>query len=190
RAVLDREAELHHRFRAIMSRRWGGLRSRVHGDLHLGQVLVTGSDVLFVHFGGDVAASPSERRQKRSALNDVAGLLRSWQRAADTALYGTEVGQSIVRPEDRPTLEPWGRFWVAQVGGAFLRTYFGAPEVSVLVPAAREERQALCEVFLLGQVVTELGVALSHRPEVLHAHLRGLLALLGGTPRREPVATS
>jgi maltose alpha-D-glucosyltransferase/alpha-amylase len=190
KAVLDREAELHHRFRAIMSRRWGGLRSRVHGDLHLGQILVTGSDVLFVHFGGDVAASPSERRQKRTALVDVAGLLRSFQRAADTALNGTEVGTSIVRPEDRATLEPWGRFWVAQVGGAFLRSYFSSPEIGGLIPSTREERQALCEVFLLGQVVTELGVALSYRPEVLHAHLRGLFALLGGTPRREPTAVS
>jgi hypothetical protein len=87
-------------------------------------------------------------------------------------------------------LEPWGRFWVAQVGGAFLRSYFSAPEIGGLVPPSREERQALCEVFLVGQVVAELGVALSYRPEVLHAHLRGLLALLGGTLRREPIAVS
>jgi maltose alpha-D-glucosyltransferase/alpha-amylase len=180
RAVLDREAELHGRYRAIMSRRWTGLRIRVHGDLHLGQVLVTGNDVAFVHFGGDQPLSPSERRQKRSVMNDVAGLLRSVQRAVDTALVGTEVGTSIVRPEDQPSLAPWGRFWVAQVGGAILRGYFAAADGVAFVPAAREERQALCEVFYLGQVVHELGLALSQRPEVLHAHLRGLLGMLGG----------
>jgi maltose alpha-D-glucosyltransferase/alpha-amylase len=124
RAVLEREAELQRRYRTILSRRWSGLRVRGHGDLHLGQVLVTGSDVAFVHFGGDQPTSPSERRQKRSVMNDLAGMVRSVQRAMDTALIGTEVGTSIVRPEDRPTLEPWGRFWVAQVGGTFLRGYF------------------------------------------------------------------
>src|SRR5207248_854711 len=105
RELILREAELLARYRSVMSRRWSGQRIRVHGDLHLGQVLVTGSDVAFIHFGGDLAASPSERRQKGSALRDVAGLLRSWQRAIDTALYGTEVGTNIVRTEDRPALE-------------------------------------------------------------------------------------
>jgi predicted trehalose synthase len=108
----------------------------------------------------------------------VAGLLRSWQRAVDTALFGTEAGTSVVRPEDQATLEPWGRFWAAQVGGAFLRAYFGSPATAAIVPTARDERQALCEVFLLGQAVQELGAALSQRPDVLRARLRGLLATL------------
>ena len=123
RELLTRADELNGRYRTIMSRRWSGQRIRVHGDLHLGQVLITGSDAAFIHFGGDLAASPTERQQKRLALRDVAGLLRSWQRVVDTALIGTEVGTNIVRPEDRPALEPWGRFWWEAVGGAFLRLF-------------------------------------------------------------------
>ncbi len=184
RVVLERETDLYRRYRTLISRRWGGQRVRVHGDLHLGQVLFTGSDEVFRHFGGDLALSPSERRQKQSVLKDVAGLLRSWQRAVATALFGTEVGTSIVRGEDRPALEPWGRFWWVAVGGAFLRSYFEAAGGQAFVPPTREERQALCELFLLGQVLTELGFALSQRPEVLHAHLRGLLATLAAL---EPV---
>ncbi|HEY1377158.1 MAG TPA: hypothetical protein VGF55_10215, partial [Gemmataceae bacterium] len=137
-----------------------------------------GSDVAFTHFGGDLAASPSERRQKRSALRDVAGLLRSWQRAIDTALYGTEVGTNVVRPEDRPALEPWGRFWWEAVAGAYLRSYFAAAGEQPFVPTGRDERQALVEVGILAQRVNELAVALSLRPEVLRAHVRGLLAAL------------
>jgi maltose alpha-D-glucosyltransferase/alpha-amylase len=178
RAMLGREAELHQRYRALTGRRWTGLRVRVHGDLHLGQVLVAGSDVAFIHFGGDLAASPSERRQKRSVMRDLAGVLRSWQRAVDTALVGTEVGTSIVRDEDRAALEPWGRYWWVVVSGAFLRSYFGAADAAVIGPATREERQSLCEVFLLGQRVNELFVALSLRPEVLQSHLCGLMAAL------------
>ena len=180
KAVLDREAELHHRFRTVMTRRWGGVRSRVHGDLHLGQVLVTGSDVLFVHFGGDVAASPSERRQKRTSperRGRPASLLAAGLRHRPLRHGGRHEHRPPRGPRDVGAVGPF----LGRPGRRrFLAALFSAPEVSGLVPATREERQALCEVFLLGQVVTELGVALSHRPDVLHAHLRGLLALLGG----------
>ncbi len=178
RELLTRADELNARYRSIMSRRWSGQRIRIHGDLHLGQVLIAGSDVAFTHFGGDLASSPSERQQKRSALRDVAGLLRSWQRVIETALYGTEVGTNIVRPEDRPALEPWGRFWWEAVGGAFMRAYFTAADGQTFIPTARDERQALCEVFILAQRVNELAATLSQRPEVVQAHVRGLLAAL------------
>jgi maltose alpha-D-glucosyltransferase/alpha-amylase len=178
RELLVRTDDLNARYRTIMTRRWSGQRIRVHGDVHLGQVLITGSDVAFIHFGGDLAASPSERRQKRSALRDVAGLLRSWQRAVDTALFGTEVGTNIVRTEDRACLEPWGRFWWQSVGGAFLRSYFDIADGHAFIPTGRDERQALCEVFVLAQRVNELAAALSLRPEVVQAHVRGLLAAL------------
>jgi maltose alpha-D-glucosyltransferase/alpha-amylase len=176
RELLSRAEELNARYRTVLSRRWSGQRIRVHGDLHLGQVLMTGSDVAFIHFGGDLAASPSERRQKRSALRDVAGLLRSWQRAIDTALYGTEVGTNLVRPEDRPALEPWGRFWWEAVAGAFLRAYFAAAGGQPFVPTGRDERLSHVEVFVLAQRVTELAAAVSLRPEVLRGHVRGLIA--------------
>jgi maltose alpha-D-glucosyltransferase/alpha-amylase len=179
--LLKRADELNSRYRAIMSRRWTGRRIRVHGDLHLGQILVTGGDVAFIHFGGDLAASPSERRQRQSALRDVAGLLRSWERAVDTALVGTEVGTNIVRPEDRPVLEPWGKFWWEAVAAAFLRAYFAAAEGHAFVPTGRDERQTLCEIFLLAQRVNELAATLSQRPEVVQAHVRGLLAVLSAT---------
>jgi maltose alpha-D-glucosyltransferase/alpha-amylase len=178
RELLTRADELNGRYRTIMSRRWSGQRIRIHGDLHLGQVLITGSDVAFIHFGGDLAASPTERQQKRSALRDVAGLLRSWQRVIDTALVGTEVGTNIVRPEDRVTLEPWGRFWWEAVVGAFLRSYFAAAGDLPFIPTGRDERQALCEVFILAQRMNELAATLSQRPQVVHAHVRGLLGAL------------
>ena len=179
RELLTRADELNGRYRTIMSRRWSGQRIRVHGDLHLGQVLITGSDVAFIHFGGDLAASPTERQQKRSALRDVAGLLRSWQRVVDTALIGTEVGTNIVRPEDRPALEPWGRFWWEAVGGAFLRAYFAAADEQAFIPTGRDERQALCEVFMFAQRMNELGATLSQRPEVVQAQrAAGLLGAL------------
>lgn len=178
--LLQKGEELIARYRTVMSRRWSGQRIRIHGDLHLGQVLMTGNDATFIHFGGDLAVSPSERRQKQSAMRDVAGMMRSWQRAIDTALIGTEVGTNIVRPEDRPALEPWSRVWWETVIAAFLRSYFEAIGDLPIVPAARDERQALCEVFILAQKVNELATAMSQRPAVVHSHIRGLLSALAG----------
>ena len=59
-----------------------GQRIRVHGDLHLGQVLDTGNDVVIIDFEGDTGRPLSERRLKRPALTDLASLVRSFHFAA------------------------------------------------------------------------------------------------------------
>ncbi len=97
-------------------------RIRIHGDYHLGQVLYTGNDFFIIDFEGEPARPLSERRIKRSALRDVAGMLRSFHYAPYAVLFGTAPG-SYVREEDHTLLETGARFWHRWVGAAFLRTY-------------------------------------------------------------------
>ena len=99
------------------------LRTRIHGDYHLGQVLRSKGDFVILDFEGEPARSLAERRTKQSPLKDVAGMLRSFSYAAFSAL----MKYSSRRPEDFHRLEPWAHLWEQSVSSAFLRTYCDLP---------------------------------------------------------------
>ena len=81
--VADSESWLLERFGAIRRHRYDVSRIRVHGDYHLGQVLHAGRDFVIIDFEGEPSRSPTERRIKRGSLVDVAGIVRSYQYAAE-----------------------------------------------------------------------------------------------------------
>ena len=82
----------------------GGQRIRTHGDYHLGQVLYTGNDFVIIDFEGEPLRPLSERRIKRSALRDVAGMLRSFHYAPYAVFFGRAAGR-VIRAEDARLLE-------------------------------------------------------------------------------------
>ncbi len=86
--VLDMQPELEQRFRSFADRKLSALRTRIHGDYHLGQVLVSGNDFVIIDFEGEPARPLAERRRKQSPLQDVAGMLRSFHYAAYAPLLG------------------------------------------------------------------------------------------------------
>ena len=164
-------------FHAILGRTIQAVRIRCHGDYHLGQVLYTGKDFVIIDFEGEPARPLSERRLKRSPLTDVAGMLRSFDYAAHTVLYGAAGGEAI-RPQDVPLLTPWARFWQQWVSSAFLRAYLQQVADGPLVPRAREELARLLNVLLLEKNVYELGYELNNRPEWVRVPLAGILRAL------------
>ncbi|HYO84616.1 MAG TPA: maltose alpha-D-glucosyltransferase, partial [Bryobacteraceae bacterium] len=80
--LLGKAHAVRDRFRPVRERRITALRTRHHGDYHLGQVLFTGKDFIIIDFEGEPARPLGERRIRRSPLRDVAGMLRSFQYAA------------------------------------------------------------------------------------------------------------
>src|SRR6202011_1631062 len=105
--VLELEPKITQALRAFLARRLTTTRIRVHGDYHLGQVLYTGHDFVIIDFEGEPTRTLYERRLKRLALRDVAGMLRSFDYASQAALFSDQIAADRL-----PRLRSWGKFWV------------------------------------------------------------------------------
>ncbi len=173
--VLDLQPEILGRMQAITAGKLEAKRIRIHGDYHLGQVLFTGSDFVIFDFEGEPARPLSERRIKRSPMRDVAGMLRSIQYLAHSALRSGPAA----RPHDPETLVPWADRWYQIVSVAFLQGYLGAMAGSGLVPEDPEQLERLLVPYLLEKAVYELGYELNNRPDWLIIPLRGIQLLCG-----------
>ncbi len=175
--VLEREPEVSGRLRPIRDTRIKAVRIRHHGDLHLGQILCTGSDFVIIDFEGEPARPLSERRIKRSPLRDVAGMLRSFHYASLAASFGLVPGV-IPRSAAPEVLGFWERVWYLCAGASFLKGYFGAAASAPFVPQDHDHVRLLLDAFLLEKAVYEMGYELNNRPAWLGIPLRGVLELI------------
>jgi maltose alpha-D-glucosyltransferase/alpha-amylase len=174
-ALLSRRAALLARAAAVaqIPPEQAGLRIRIHGDYHLGQVLRARGDYVILDFEGEPARPLPERRAKQSPLKDVAGMLRSFSYAAHAGL--DRFAQQ--HPGTAGALEPWARLWQNAVSTQFLsawRTTTGArPELVPQPPQA----DRLLNACLLEKSLYELLYELNNRPTWVPIPLAGILAL-------------
>jgi maltose alpha-D-glucosyltransferase/alpha-amylase len=158
-----------------------GVRTRVHGDYHLGQVLIVKDDVLIVDFEGEPARSQDERRAKDLGLRDVAGMLRSFDYAAETA--ARDVEQRFVEHGDR--VKAAARDWRNLVEQIYLDAYRAAcAETPVLIADAAAQRRLL-DLYLMSKAIYEVGYEAANRPGWIDIPVRGLLDIMNrrGEPK-------
>jgi len=172
--ILESENEIFERLKAVLIEHRTGVRMRIHGDYHLGQVLFTGDDFILIDFEGEPARPLSERRLKRSPLRDIAGMLRSFHYAAFTGLQQ----HLALRPDDQSKLEHWIELWHRYVGGVFLRSYFERAQDALFLPQDAEEIDILLNAFLLHKAIYELVYELNSRPDWVTTPLRGIRSVL------------
>lgn len=140
-----------------------GRKIRAHGDLHLGQILVTGDDVCILDFEGEPGRPLSEARRRQSPLRDAAGMLRSFHYAAHTA------ARAAGKPGDAPRLAD-------ALCDRFLSGYLPAAATAGL-PADAGARDSLLRLFVIEKAVYELLYELNNRPDWVEIPLDGLAAL-------------
>jgi maltose alpha-D-glucosyltransferase / alpha-amylase len=176
-AILSSEQQITPRFRSALENPIRALRIRIHGDYHLGQVLYTGSDFVIIDFEGEPARALSERRLKRSPLQDVAGMLRSFHYAAYAPLFAS-TGTVKIDESNRQNLNRWAEAWAKWVGNRYLEEYFRIAGGAAFLPPTGAEIMALLELFVLEKAVYELGYELNNRPDWVSIPLEGISKVL------------
>jgi maltose alpha-D-glucosyltransferase/alpha-amylase len=172
--VLKAEEEILFRLRAVHASPIRAQRIRCHGNFHLGCLLHTGRGFVVADFEGEITRPVGERRIKRSALLDVAAMIRSFDYAAHTGLrQQVEVG--AIRPEEVSNYDAWATLWSGWIAATYLRGYRTALGASDLLPTQEQHLEILLEAHLLEKAATELGYELiNHRDRA--RTLMGLLA--------------
>ncbi len=140
---------------------------RIHGDLHLGQVLVAGGDAIIVDFEGEPLKPLAERRAKNSSMRDVAGMLRSFSYVVWTAMRTSPAGAMQSASED--ILSGFER----QAGEAFLEGYARGRGRQLTA-----EEQRILRVFMLERAAYEVIYETGNRPDQIAVPLRGFLGLV------------
>jgi len=169
-AVLERRAAVVARIESIASESETGLKIRIHGDYHLGQVLVTKNDFVIIDFEGEPGHSLETRRAKHSPLRDVAGMLRSFAYAQQSAL------RSVAHNEaEAARLAPLARGWEMEVRNAFLAAYAAAAQGSPMLYSALKPGEGLLGLFELEKVLYELRYEIGNRPAWAGIPLQGIL---------------
>jgi maltose alpha-D-glucosyltransferase/alpha-amylase len=171
--VLAAEQEILGREKRLLDRRTKAAKIRIHGDYHLGQLLYTGKDFVILDFEGEPARALSERKLKRSALRDAAGMMRSFQYAAYSALW-----QPAMRSEDVPFLERWADLWYRQISSVFLQSYLKTTAGAIFIPQSSDDLQIMLEAYLLDKAVYEIGYELNNRPDWVVIPIRGIKHIL------------
>ncbi len=145
-------------------------QTRVHGDFHLGQVLVTPGDATLIDFEGEPAKTMAQRRAKSSPLRDVAGLLRSFDYAAASALAGRVPvsGQAVERQVNLVEL------FRQTAGRAFVEAYQSVLHAAPKPWVEKSAEETLLNLFLLEKAAYEVRYEAANRPAWIGIPLAGL----------------
>lgn len=167
---LARKNEIRKRFVDFDWTKLKGLRIRVHGDYHLGQILVQNDDFYIIDFEGEPESTIRDRKVKQPPLKDVAGLFRSYH----YAIYSSIFNNKDLYKESQEELFEAGEILYNYIINVFLGTYVALIKKANLNIGYKEERIFLLQYSLLEKAVYELGYELNSRPQWAVIPLKGI----------------
>ena len=180
--MLDRKEEVLATLRRIYTRKLDTTKIRIHGDLQLEKILLTGRDIAIKDFGGDPNRSYSERRLKRSPLRDVAAMIRSFYYVG----YEGFIKTNQVPKEEIPRLLPYAEYWAQYMSGFFMKAYLQTVKGSSFIPSQSDDLQMMLETYLLEKAISDLNYELSHRPDWVRVPLQIIRSVVESQARTGP----
>ncbi len=173
-----------------------GKKIRIHGDLHLGNLLKTKDNFVIIDFEGEVLRSNQERQRKASPLKDVAGMLRSFDYASLVALMDiidhVRTGSSSTQSPSYdffieiitggPALESFNKEerrskLMEEVSSAFLNGYLRNTALLYL-PEGQVARKILLVLLKLEKAFYEVEYEFTNRPSWVPIPIIGVINTL------------
>ncbi|MBT8272678.1 MAG: trehalose synthase [Bacteroidia bacterium] len=167
---LDKKNNIRKRFVNFEWTKLKGERIRVHGDYHLGQILVKEDDFYILDFEGEPESTIRDRKVKQPPLKDVAGLFRSFHYAIYATVFNNDGKYQRTRQDKFKASELLYRY----LTGVFLGTYINEVQQANLNIGYHQERIFILEYCLLEKAVYELGYELNSRPRWAVIPLKGI----------------
>lgn len=171
---LDHKKEIRKLFLDFDWTKMKSERIRIHGDYHLGQVLVNGDDFYILDFEGEPESTIRDRKVKQPPLKDVAGMFRSFH----YAIYATIFNNKDKYPFEQKELFYAGEILYKYFVGVFLQTYTDVAQGGNLNIGYRNEIDFLLKYCLLEKAVYELGYELNSRPRWSVIPLTGIASIM------------
>ncbi|HVV03960.1 MAG TPA: maltose alpha-D-glucosyltransferase [Puia sp.] len=147
-------------FKRIYAKKLDTLKIRIHGNLHLGQLLLTGKDLAISDYSGDPTLSYSERRLKRSPLVDLATMVLSFHKVA----FDGFMSDPQLQEAERTRSEPFAALWAHYISGIFVRAYLTTVKDSRLLPSDPKDLEMMWQIYLLQRAILAFNDALRNDP--------------------------
>jgi maltose alpha-D-glucosyltransferase/alpha-amylase len=167
---LEKKNSIRKRFVNFDWTKLKGERIRVHGDYHLGQILVENDDFYIIDFEGEPESTIRDRKVKQPPLKDVAGLFRSFH----YAIYATIFNNNDSYTQSQEDLFEAGELLYKYLIGVFMGVYVEEIKSANLNIGYRQERIFILEYSMLEKAVYELGYELNSRPRWAVIPLKGI----------------
>ncbi len=171
---LERKNEIRKRFMTFDWTKLKGERIRVHGDYHLGQVLVKDNDFYLLDFEGEPESTIRDRKVKQPPLKDIAGIFRSFH----YVVYATIFNKGEKYPYEQDQLFKAGEVLYRYFIGVFLEVYTSLIQKHNLNIGYSQERIFILKYCMLEKAVYELGYEMNSRPRWAVIPLEGIMGII------------
>ncbi|UJH66912.1 trehalose synthase [Allomuricauda sp. SCSIO 65647] len=174
---LERKNDIRKRFVNFDWTKFKGERIRIHGDYHLGQVLVKDDDFYLLDFEGEPESTIRDRKVKQPPLKDVAGMFRSFH----YAIYSTIFNDGDDFPYSQEDLFKAGEILYRYFIAVFYDSYLNLIQENNLNIGYSQERTFILKYCMLEKAVYELGYEMNSRPLWAVIPLEGIMGIINET---------